>query len=1169
MSIERRPPIEVLEDQDKMEDHECLVRTAFSLSNSEIIVGEYPCYLVKLVTLPGWMYLTNERICFFAPLPGEEDAPRKAGYLTKKNPKTSLLTSRYYFILQHDVLVWYGSAETHYQPLGSINLKTVSRIQETTRARKQHGFELWTPTGRHTFFADSEVSKKEWVDDLQRTMFMAKNDGDSVRITLPFDKTTNILKASAFDLVEYIKVSLSDSSQLDIDRSLLGMQLQEADDVYYFVFFPDIDKAYKTINGYWKQQGAEKSESPSDLTTMDDMTSGDDDDDTQMDAAKPGLTTLGVENDNSKLAVPLYYIRALAHATHSTLCPDHQDNATMESTPHESSINKTIIHDSSGTHIPSKPLEQRANNMGTSPTASLAPDAERRGIEKPSRRNRSGSFKAIKHLATKPLQQLASRATSLPVTPSLKQTHTGATSSSAVKHLSIPVVTPHLSQLTSSLTLNRHKDMDQQTNPRKKDDLSSVPMWICSGLRGQVDAAIGSPSSGDTETDDMEEQYQSTLQEQLQRYFPMLGTNKDVIAVYKATLWRILPYYGRLYFTQDFACFHANILAGHQKIIIPYNDIASIRSPKKHGYYSLYNIGVTTRDMNEEILFDFSSLRLRDSCLALLSLKSPKQSICQLASDESKRHLPHSRRKSKDAHLEKKMATVHVTPPSKYGGPPVLTSLTKPDHHLPRNRRSSKPKIVTCLTIGSRGDVQPYIALCKQLQKNGAHHCRIATHEEYKQWIENHGIEFKSIGGNPEDLMKLCIENNFLSISFIKNGSKFFYTWLDTLLETAWEACQGTDVLIESPSAMVGIHFAEKLEIPYFRSMPFPWTRTTKFPHPFASSTISGGPIYNDMTYTLIDMAMWLGTSKPINRFRREKLGLAPTSLERLELSRVPCLYSFSSLIQPIPKDWPDYIHCTGYWFLDEHKVDTTRDYWQPPPELLSFLQLEDDPLDKKKDVRPVVYIGFGSIIVSDPDAMSRVIVDAVVEAGVRAIVCKGWSARNQDNQQQGKARSSHILQEHPDVILSLDSVPHDWLFPLIQGVVHHGGAGTCAAGLRAGLPTVIKPFFGDQRFWAQRIEAQGVGICMPKLTKAKLKDHLLTITQNQAMISKARLLGEAIRQENGTKTAVECLYRDMELAKRTQQMESSTEEKDDISDNSSNRTSLHAYVTKLKRVAP
>jgi sterol 3beta-glucosyltransferase len=226
--------------------------------------------------------------------------------------------------------------------------------------------------------------------------------------------------------------------------------------------------------------------------------------------------------------------------------------------------------------------------------------------------------------------------------------------------------------------------------------------------------------------------------------------------------------------------------------------------------------------------------------------------------------------------------------------------------------------------------------------------------------------------------------------------------------------------------------------------MPFPWTRTTRFPHPFATSNHAGSRIYNDMTYMMIEMALWAGISRPINRFRREKLDLPVTTLERLELWRVPHLYSFSSLVQPSPKDWPDYIHCTGYWFLDEKTTPTTHDStkWQPSAELLAFLAAAD--------TRPVIYIGFGSIMVSDPDAMSRVIVEAVMEAGVRAIVCKGWSSRKASSQQQQKSvptASTQVLQDYPDSILRLDSVPHDWLFPQIQGVVHHGGAGTCAAG--------------------------------------------------------------------------------------------------------------------------
>lgn len=242
------------------------------------------------------------------------------------------------------------------------------------------------------------------------------------------------------------------------------------------------------------------------------------------------------------------------------------------------------------------------------------------------------------------------------------------------------------------------------------------------------------------------------------------------------------------------------------------------------------------------------------------------------------------------------------------------------------------------------------------------------------------------------------------------------------------------------------------IEIPYFRSMPFPWTRTTKFPHPFAVSNYGTGRIYNDMTYVMIDMALWTGTSRLINRFRSEKLGLAPTTLDKLELWKVPHLYSFSPLVVPPPKDWPDYVHCTGYWFLDEKKL-SIKNNWEPTKELLNFLNLKEE----NSGDRPIVYIGFGSIIVPDSEAMTKVIVDAVLQANVRAIICKGWSSRivsttNSNDQKNNNVKkekeSSEILQSHPDTIFQLDSVPHDWLFPKIHGIVCHGGAGSTAAGM-------------------------------------------------------------------------------------------------------------------------
>ncbi len=128
-----------------------------------------------------------------------------------------------------------------------------------------------------------------------------------------------------------------------------------------------------------------------------------------------------------------------------------------------------------------------------------------------------------------------------------------------------------------------------------------------------------------------------------------------------------------------------------------------------------------------------------------------------------------------------------------------------------------------------------------------------------------------------------------------------------------------------------------------------------------------------------------------------------------------------------------------GYWFLESPK-------WQPPPELVNFLNREPK----------AIYIGFGSVTVPDPAGLTRIIIESVVKTGQRAVLVKGWGG------------IGNI--EYPDNIFAIDSVPHDWLFPQLSAVVHHGGAGTVAAGLRAGLPTLVVPFFGDQFFWGHRV---------------------------------------------------------------------------------------------------
>lgn len=273
-----------------------------------------------------------------------------------------------------------------------------------------------------------------------------------------------------------------------------------------------------------------------------------------------------------------------------------------------------------------------------------------------------------------------------------------------------------------------------------------------------------------------------------------------------------------------------------------------------------------------------------------------------------------------------------------------------------------------------------------------------------------------------------------------------------------------------------------------------PMTRTRSFPHPFATPNHPKGRLYNDMTYVLFDYAIWRAIAARTNTFRATELKIPATSYEKLEVWRIPYLYSFSPSIVPSPLDWLDWIHCTGYWFLDNPQTG-----WRPDSKLKAFVEA--------KDSRPLVYIGFGSIIVSDTKEITRIIIEAILLSNVRAIVSKGWSSRLQ----QDASVEEDDLAKHPDAIFSIHSVPHDWLFPKVRAVIHHGGAGTTAAGLRAGRPTIIKPFFADQFFWGERVEEMGIGRCIKQLTVEGLSAALRVVSTDEHMLKLAKKVGEKI----------------------------------------------------------
>ncbi|KAA1116270.1 hypothetical protein PGT21_007282 [Puccinia graminis f. sp. tritici] len=433
--------------------------------------------------------------------------------------------------------------------------------------------------------------------------------------------------------------------------------------------------------------------------------------------------------------------------------------------------------------------------------------------------------------------------------------------------------------------------------------------------------------------------------------------------------------------------------------------------------------------------------------------------------------------------------------------------------------RSPRSMKITCLTIGTRGDVQPYIALCQRLNQLG-HICTIATHKNFRDWIESSGILFAEIEGDPEELIEHCVEFGVLSPFFWWNGLSRFTPWFDGLLTSSWKACQGSDLLIESPSALIGVHIAQSLNIPYYRAFTMPWTKTGVYFHAMLAMSDTWGSWINRMSYILFDLLLWAILSSRINAWRESVLGLEPTTFSQLRLDQVPFLYNFSSFVVPRPDDWQPWVKTTGYWFLDSQENTSSEKY----PENSIPEDLKKVIHQVKESGRKIVYIGFGSVIVPDPEKIMNAIIGAVKESNVFAIVSGGWTAQQAERIHESSAMRAYINQ-HLDSMYYVDSIPHGWLFDQIDAALHHGGAGTTAASIKAGIPTMIKPFFGDQNFWARRVEELGVGTHLKTFEKQDILQAIRRATTDENQINQARILGEKIRRENGVDNAIKAIY--------------------------------------------
>lgn len=597
-----------------------------------------------------------------------------------------------------------------------------------------------------------------------------------------------------------------------------------------------------------------------------------------------------------------------------------------------------------------------------------------------------------------------------------------------------------------------------------------------------------------------------------------LGSESHLVASYYAHLRRSIPVYGRLYLGQHQLCFRSLLPGISTKMIVPLEKIVSCELEK--GPYHYYGLSVTADGI--DLRLEFGSAEVRDDCRNMIMMQlerlGPTQnqsvayargtkglSAVRYTSTQYSRELAETRIKAARLRLleDRISAASGIEIPLILEDNPFVALEVKLDESYN----------IVLLTIGSRGDVQPFIALGKGLKKEG-HKVTIATHAEFKDWILQHGLNFKEIAGNPSELMLLMVEHGSLSVAFIKEASSKFRGWIQELLETSWEACQFADLLIESPSSMAGIHIAEALEIPYMRAFTMPWTRTRAYPHAFISSDQKRGGSYNFLTHVMFENVFWKGISGQVNKWRVETLGLARTNLDKLQQSRVPFLYNISPAVFPPAVDFQDWVKITGYWFLNEGAED-----YKPPADLEKFINKAKEKGEK------IVYIGFGSIVVSDARALTQTIVEAVVASGVKCILNKGWSDRS-------SRKKSEPEIELPPQIYDCGSVPHDWLFPRIDVAVHHGGSGTTGATLRAGLPTIIKPFFGDQHFFASRVEEMGVGFCLKNLNTSTFTKALKAATENDSYAKKAQAVAKSISHDQGVLNAIEAIYTELAYSK-------------------------------------
>lgn len=406
--------------------------------------------------------------------------------------------------------------------------------------------------------------------------------------------------------------------------------------------------------------------------------------------------------------------------------------------------------------------------------------------------------------------------------------------------------------------------------------------------------------------------------------------------------------------------------------------------------------------------------------------------------------------------------------------------------------------------IDTRGGVQPYLGLGLGLS-NAGHDVHIAAPEGFRGLVAPTGLRFHGLTGETEGIMhspevRAAMEKGFIATHklMVEKAGEMMREHMKNVLA----ACEGCDLILGGFGGMLtGEAVAEKLRIPFLQAHLQPLASTGDYPGLLSLPGLRWFGPHNRLSHKFTRQVFWQPLRGTLNRARKEVLGLpaAPFwgNVGKLTSPNDLALYGYSPSLLPPPRGWPSNIRVTGYWFLDR-PTD-----WTSPPELEAFLN--EGP--------PPVAVGFGSMASQDAEATAKLVLEAIRKTKQRVILLSGWGGMSAD--------------DLPPWAYLVHAVPHDWLFPRCIASVHHGGAGTTAAVLRAGVPSIIIPFAADQPFWARAIIRNQLGDSPGKrgsLTSERLASCLSKVLESDTIRHSAAEMGRKIRSENGVGEAVSAI---------------------------------------------